>query len=153
MARAPCGRGPDHPGDVRRDPSLRELVTVVPFGLDPQPPARRAHAIKGVVPGIGPEDPVVLWGGGVYNWFDPLTVRRRRRSGAGVLGVSVTTVTTVTTAAAARGEQRDGEQSGAGREHATTGRAGRRCEVHPPIVPCRGAGAPRPRPALVTLRE
>ncbi|MCK6211774.1 glycosyltransferase family 4 protein [Georgenia sp. EYE_87] len=62
------------PATYDADPSLRELVTVVPFGLDPELPVRRAHGIKGVVPGVGPEDPVVLWGGGVYNWFDPLTV-------------------------------------------------------------------------------
>ena len=27
-------------------------------------------------PGIGVDDKVVLWGGGVYNWFDPLTLLR-----------------------------------------------------------------------------
>src|SRR5262249_54226492 len=34
------------------------------------------HAIKGVVPGIGPDDKVILWGGGIYNWFDPLVLIR-----------------------------------------------------------------------------
>jgi glycosyltransferase involved in cell wall biosynthesis len=29
-----------------------------------------------VVPGIGPDDEVVYWGGGIYNWFDPLTLIR-----------------------------------------------------------------------------
>jgi glycosyltransferase involved in cell wall biosynthesis len=28
------------------------------------------------VPGIGADDKVILWGGGVYNWFDPLTLLR-----------------------------------------------------------------------------
>jgi glycosyltransferase involved in cell wall biosynthesis len=28
------------------------------------------------VPGIGPDDKVVIWAGGVYNWFDPLTLVR-----------------------------------------------------------------------------
>ena len=36
----------------------------------------RHRCLKGVVPGIGPDDKVVLWGGGVYNWFDPLTLMR-----------------------------------------------------------------------------
>jgi len=31
-------------------------------------------AIKGVIDGIGPDDTVLLWAGGVYNWFDPLTL-------------------------------------------------------------------------------
>jgi hypothetical protein len=29
-----------------------------------------------VHPGISPGDKIVLWGGGVYNWFDPLTLLR-----------------------------------------------------------------------------
>jgi glycosyltransferase involved in cell wall biosynthesis len=32
--------------------------------------------MKGVVDGIGPDDKVVLWGGGIYNWFDPVTLIR-----------------------------------------------------------------------------
>jgi glycosyltransferase involved in cell wall biosynthesis len=32
--------------------------------------------LKGVVPGIGENDKVALWGGGIWNWFDPLTVIR-----------------------------------------------------------------------------
>ncbi|EID73544.1 MULTISPECIES: glycosyltransferase family 4 protein [Rhodococcus] len=58
------------------DPSLRSLITVVPFGTSPSRPERHSPAIKGVVPGISPDSKVVLWGGGVYNWFDPVTVVR-----------------------------------------------------------------------------
>jgi glycosyltransferase involved in cell wall biosynthesis len=29
-----------------------------------------------VVPGIGPQDTVIYWGGGVWEWFDPLTAIR-----------------------------------------------------------------------------
>lgn len=57
------------------DPTLGSLVAVVPFGLDPAPPAS-GPAVKGVLPGIGPSDRVLLWGGGIWNWFDPLTVIR-----------------------------------------------------------------------------
>ena len=28
------------------------------------------------MPGIGADDKVILWGGGIYNWFDPLTLIR-----------------------------------------------------------------------------
>jgi glycosyltransferase involved in cell wall biosynthesis len=55
------------------DPSLRDLIDVVPFGLEIEPPIAAVPGIKGVVPGIGPEDKVLLWGGGIWNWFDPLT--------------------------------------------------------------------------------
>jgi len=48
----------------------------VPFGLGDQPPAQTSHGIRGVVPGIGMDDKIILWGGGVYNWFDPLTLVR-----------------------------------------------------------------------------
>ncbi len=58
------------------DPTLRSLISVVPFGVPEVPPVRSRPAIKGVVPGIGPDDKVVLWGGGIYNWFDPLTLLR-----------------------------------------------------------------------------
>lgn len=58
------------------DPSLSSLLAIVPFGTSERPPAPREPAIKGVVPGIGPQDRVVLWGGGVYNWFDPVTLVR-----------------------------------------------------------------------------
>ena len=58
------------------DPTLRRLIDVVAFGL-PDTPPRRTHAVlKGVRPGIDPTDHVVVWGGGVYNWFDPLTLIR-----------------------------------------------------------------------------
>jgi glycosyltransferase involved in cell wall biosynthesis len=32
--------------------------------------------LKGVRPGIGSDDKVLLWGGGLYNWFDPKTLIR-----------------------------------------------------------------------------
>lgn len=63
-----------NPATYDNDPSLRRLLTIVPFGLDAEPPRRTGRAIKGVVPGIGPGDQVILWGGGVYNWFDPITL-------------------------------------------------------------------------------
>jgi glycosyltransferase involved in cell wall biosynthesis len=64
------------PEGYRRDPTLRSLVDVVPFGIDPRPPEGVRNALKGVVPGIAETDRVALWGGGVWNWLDPLTVIR-----------------------------------------------------------------------------
>jgi glycosyltransferase involved in cell wall biosynthesis len=58
------------------DPSLRSLLDLVPFGVAAEPPARTVPALRGVVPGIGDEDVVLLWGGGLYNWFDPKTLVR-----------------------------------------------------------------------------
>ena len=56
-----------------RDPSLRDLIDVVPFGLDPAPPEPTRPVVKGAVDGIAEQDKVLLWGGGIWNWFDPLT--------------------------------------------------------------------------------
>lgn len=56
------------------DPTMSSLVKIVPFGTTAAPAVRTGGGIKGVVPGIGEDDLVVLWGGGVYNWFDPLTL-------------------------------------------------------------------------------
>jgi hypothetical protein len=58
------------------DASLRRLIDVVPFGVDDEPPRRTGPGPKGTIPGIDPGDDLVLWGGGIYNWFDPLSVVR-----------------------------------------------------------------------------
>jgi hypothetical protein len=58
------------------DPSLRQLIDVVPFGVDDEPPRRTGPGAKGVIPGIAADDQLVLWGGGIYNWFDPLSLVR-----------------------------------------------------------------------------
>jgi glycosyltransferase involved in cell wall biosynthesis len=65
-----------NPRTYDEDPSLRNLLDVVPFGVGDIAPVQNRHGIKGTVPGISPDDKVVIWGGGVYNWFDPLTLIR-----------------------------------------------------------------------------
>lgn len=63
-----------NPATYDRDPSLRSLLDVAPFGVENDAPVQRAHGIKGTVPGIAADDKVIIWGGGIYNWFDPLTL-------------------------------------------------------------------------------
>ena len=58
------------------DESLHGLLDVVPFGVPDAPPERTGPGIRGVIPGIGAEDKVLIWGGGIYNWFDPMTLIR-----------------------------------------------------------------------------
>jgi glycosyltransferase involved in cell wall biosynthesis/FtsZ-binding cell division protein ZapB len=55
-----------------QDPTLRTLIDVVPFGIPSVPPNKRRTVLKGVQPGIGPDDKVLLWNGGLWQWFDPL---------------------------------------------------------------------------------
>jgi glycosyltransferase involved in cell wall biosynthesis len=56
------------------DQTLRSLLAVVPFGVPDRAPERTGAAMRDVVPGIGADDKIILWGGGIYNWFDPLTL-------------------------------------------------------------------------------
>jgi glycosyltransferase involved in cell wall biosynthesis len=60
--------------EYRRDPTLRDLVDVVPFGLPEAPPRSRPGAgARARFDSIGPDDEVVLWNGGIWNWLDPET--------------------------------------------------------------------------------
>lgn len=65
-----------NPAMYDEDPSFSSRVAIVPFGLSDEEPRRTGPGIKGVVPGISADDQVLLWAGGVYNWFDPLTLIR-----------------------------------------------------------------------------
>jgi glycosyltransferase involved in cell wall biosynthesis len=58
------------------DSSLRRLVDLVPFGLPETPPQHTRQIVKGVWHGICKTDRVLLWGGGLWPWLDPLTAIR-----------------------------------------------------------------------------
>lgn len=55
--------------------SERPLIDVVPFGVSETPPSETDEGIR-VRLGIPEDALVLLWGGGIWNWFDPLTVIR-----------------------------------------------------------------------------
>ncbi len=55
------------------DPTTRSLLAVAPFGLSGKPPQRTGPGLRDTL-SFGPRDKVVLWAGGVYSWFDPLTL-------------------------------------------------------------------------------
>jgi glycosyltransferase involved in cell wall biosynthesis len=62
------------PSEVyERDPTVRSLVGVVPFGVPAKPLAPNGPAMRGVVPGIGAQDRILLWHGTVTDWNDPVT--------------------------------------------------------------------------------
>jgi glycosyltransferase involved in cell wall biosynthesis len=58
------------------DPTLRRLVDVVPPSPASDPPRHTRWVVKDVWPGIGADDKVLLWGGGLWPWLDPLTAVR-----------------------------------------------------------------------------
>lgn len=65
-----------NPATYDGDPDLDGLISVVPFGLSSERPVHQADVLKGVLPGIGADDKLLLWSGGLYNWFDPKTLIR-----------------------------------------------------------------------------
>lgn len=50
------------------------LIGTVPYGIPDEAPVHVKNVLKGVWPGINADDKVLIWGGGVWNWFDPLTL-------------------------------------------------------------------------------
>jgi glycosyltransferase involved in cell wall biosynthesis len=62
------------PDGYRHDPTFRSLIDLVPFGCATAPPIHQRPMLKGVLPGIAADDTVLLWGGGIWDWLDPLTV-------------------------------------------------------------------------------
>ncbi|MCJ7472821.1 MAG: glycosyltransferase, partial [Actinobacteria bacterium] len=56
------------------DPTLKRMISVVPFGLPSHRPIHTVDVLKGKIKGIEKNDFVIIWGGGIYNWFDPLTL-------------------------------------------------------------------------------
>lgn len=67
-----------NPATYHRDPSLRNLIDVVPYGLPEREPVQGGERpyIKGIWPGIAPDDVLLLWGGGLWPWLDPMTAVR-----------------------------------------------------------------------------
>ena len=57
-----------------QDATLRALIDVAPYGIPAQPPERRRPVLKGIHPCIGRDDKLLFWNGGLWQWFDPLTL-------------------------------------------------------------------------------
>lgn len=69
------------PHIYHEDTTLRRLIDTAPFGVHPVAPERMASLpgkLKGVVSGINPGD-VVLFFGGVYDWYDPMVLLEAMR--------------------------------------------------------------------------
>lgn len=65
-----------NPQTYDSDVTIKNLIDVVPFGIAANAPKKTKKVMKGVIKGISEKDKVVLWGGGIYNWFDPLSLIR-----------------------------------------------------------------------------
>lgn len=56
------------------DIKMNKLIGVVPFGINNEEPVKTKKVLKGVWKNIDENDKVIIWGGGIWNWFDPLTL-------------------------------------------------------------------------------
>jgi GT2 family glycosyltransferase/glycosyltransferase involved in cell wall biosynthesis len=58
------------------DPTLRSLIDVVPYGCPDTEPSEAGGApvLRGVHPAIPDDSIIVIWGGGTWEWFDPVLV-------------------------------------------------------------------------------
>jgi len=63
------------PAAYDRDPSLRERLDVVPYGVPATPPAPGGAPVRERL-GLAPDDELVLWNGGLWSWFDAPTAIR-----------------------------------------------------------------------------
>ncbi|GGD87494.1 glycosyltransferase [Paenibacillus nasutitermitis] len=65
-----------NPIEYKLDKTFNHLIGVVPFGMESIKPNKNRLVLKGIVPGIEKNDKVIIWGGGIWDWLDPLTAIR-----------------------------------------------------------------------------
>lgn len=58
----------------KKDKNLSGFLEIVPFGLEGEKPKKTKNVLKGVRKGIEIEDKLLLWHGGLWDWFDPETL-------------------------------------------------------------------------------
>jgi glycosyltransferase involved in cell wall biosynthesis len=61
-------------GRYDADPEGRNLIETVPFGVPAEPPRPGPALLRGEL--FGADARILLWGGGLWDWLDPLTVLR-----------------------------------------------------------------------------
>lgn len=56
------------------DPDFRGLIDLVPFGLPAAAPHGTPSTFTQLVPAVPNDAVVAFWAGGIYDWFDPVTL-------------------------------------------------------------------------------
>ncbi len=54
------------------DRDLRMLIDIIPSGIPAEQPVSTFPRLRGVHPTIGQDDMILVWAGGLWDWFDPL---------------------------------------------------------------------------------
>jgi glycosyltransferase involved in cell wall biosynthesis len=56
------------------DTTLRRYIDSAPHGIRPELPAAGEPVLRGVREGFGADDKVIIWNGGIIQWYDPATL-------------------------------------------------------------------------------
>ncbi len=64
------------PGAYDRDPDLREVIDLVPFGVPDRPPPDGGPGAREAIAALPPDAEIVLWNGGLWSWLDADTAIR-----------------------------------------------------------------------------
>jgi glycosyltransferase involved in cell wall biosynthesis len=86
------------PETYERDPSLRERLDCVPFGLPAEPARAAGPGARGRFGQLAAEDELILWNGGIWGWLDPcaavraIALLRRRRPQAKLVFMGASTL-------------------------------------------------------------
>jgi glycosyltransferase involved in cell wall biosynthesis len=59
-----------------QDHTFRALIDLVPSGIPPTPPTAARPVLRGVHPAIDADTILLLWAGGLWDWFDPMLIIR-----------------------------------------------------------------------------
>lgn len=62
--------------NYREDPTYSKLFACVPYGISDEAPQHTQPVLKGKDLLFDEKDSVILWGGGLWKWFDPCSVIR-----------------------------------------------------------------------------
>lgn len=63
-----------NPRSYERSPNFDNLISLAPFGLNDKVPEPDKDILFEKFPEIKRSDKIVYWGGGIWDWFDPLSV-------------------------------------------------------------------------------
>ncbi|MFH1613086.1 MAG: glycosyltransferase [bacterium] len=52
----------------------KNMIDIVSSGISKEEPKHKIKVLKGIYSGINENDKVIIWGGGIWNWLDPITL-------------------------------------------------------------------------------
>jgi glycosyltransferase involved in cell wall biosynthesis len=58
---------------MKSSPEQKDIA-VIPFGYPSTKPIKQKSMLRGVIEGINKDDFILIWGGGVWDWLDPITL-------------------------------------------------------------------------------